>query len=170
MKFLVLFPLFFGTAAAADWVLMDSLKMGSNYRDYEGRKVRGAKMKVYIENRMPTKHESCHHPRCRYWGTYDAYLLSDVTSKNGKRDHSVMSQFDLHCRENIFQVVKSTVYSGAMGTGDVVKESKPFKGWWVFGSRNGARHGFYSHLAEKMCATLSELDEKIPVKRGDHNH
>ena len=161
MKFLVFFPLLFSTVAAADWVLMDSLKMGSNFRDYEGRKVRGARMNVYIENRMPTKHE---------WGIYDAYLLSDVTSKKGKRDHSVMSQFDLHCHEKIFHVVKSTVYSGAMGTGDVVTENKPFKGWWVFGSRNGARHGFYSHLAEKMCATLGAVDEKIPVKRGDHNH
>ena len=47
MKFLVFFPLLFSTAAA-DWVLMDSLKMGSNFRDYEGRKVRGARMKVYI--------------------------------------------------------------------------------------------------------------------------
>ena len=162
MKFLVFFPLLFSTVAAADWVLMDSLKMGSNFRDYEGRKVRGARMNVYIENRMPTKHE---------WGIYDAYLLSDVTSKKGKRNHSVMSQFDLHCHEKIFHVVKSTVYSGAMGTGDVVTETKPFKeGWWVFGSRNGARHGFYSHLAEKMCATLGAVDEKIPVKRGDHNH
>ena len=51
MKLLVFFPLLFGTAAAADWVLMDSLKMGSNFRDYEGRKVRGARMSVYCSDR-----------------------------------------------------------------------------------------------------------------------
>jgi len=58
-----------------------------------------------------------------------------------------------------------------MGTGDAVREvSKPFKGWWVFGSSNGMRHGFYSHLAERMLTTLLAVDETIPTKWGDHNH
>ena len=154
--------LLFSGGLWAEWLFLDSLVMGPNYTDYQGRKAQGTKMKIYIENKNITKHET---------GIYENYLLSDYTYRRSKRNHSSISKFDLHCKESIFKVVKTTFYSELMGKGEIIEEwNDPFKGWWVFGKREGRRHGFYSHLAEEVCKLLSPIDGKIPIKKGDHNH
>ena len=146
----------------AGWLYIDSIVMGPDFRDYKGRKAQGTKMKVYIEDTMLTKHET---------GVYEPYLLSDLSYKKRKRSYSTISEFDLHCNEDILQVVKTTVYSKPMGKGEVLEElNDPFQGWWVFGSRKGYRHGFYSHVGEEMCKLLLSIDQNIPVRKGDHDH
>ena len=134
--------------------------MGPNFIDYKGRSAKGSKMKVYIEDTKITKHEK---------GIYEPFLLADVTYR--RENWSSISKFDLHCSEDTFQIVNTTIYSEPMAKGEILDQFVPFQdGWFVFGPYvSGPEHGFYSHFAEQMCRIFFSIDQNIPIKKGNHD-